>query len=110
VRNGGSGWRAYIDLEHNICYSPDNHWNGFTDGRSKYIYHAKDGEEQLFDLQSDPYEVHDLAGDPKHEAALRLWRGRLVEHFQERGEPFLRGGKLGLRPQGMMTSPHFPKA
>ena len=110
VRNGGSGWREYIDLEHNICYSPDNHWNGFTDGRSKYIYHAKDGEEQLFDLQSDPYEVHDLAGDPKHEAALRLWRGRLVEHFQERGEPFLRGGKLGLRPQGMMTSPHFPKA
>ena len=28
---------------------------------------------------------------------LRLWRGRLVDHFAERGEPFLKDGKLALR-------------
>jgi len=109
VRNEGAGWREFIDLEHNICYSPENHWNALTDGRWKYIYHAWDGEEQLFDLHGDPHEVNDLAGNTKHEGALRLWRGRLVEHFAERGEPFLRAGKLGLRPEGMMTSPHFPR-
>ncbi len=110
VRNGGAGWREYIDLEHNICYSPENHWNALTDGRTKYIFHARDGEEQLFDLQRDPCELEDLAGDPHREADLRSWRQRLIQHFGERGEPFLKNGKLGLRPQGMMTSPLFPKA
>ncbi|MCL4401798.1 MAG: arylsulfatase [Acidobacteria bacterium] len=109
IRNNGAGWREFIDLEHNICYSPENHWNALTDGRMKYIFHARDGEEQLFDLVRDAHELNDLASDPGHEAELRKWRGRLVEHFAERGEPFLRNGKLGLRPQGQMLSPHFPR-
>jgi arylsulfatase len=109
VRSSGAGWREFIDLEHNICYSPENHWNALTDARWKYIFHARDGEEQLFNLQRDPHELDDLAGDPKHETTLRLWRGRLVEHFAERGDPFCKGGKLRLRPEGMMTSPLFPK-
>jgi arylsulfatase A-like enzyme len=110
VRGGGAGWRDCIDLEHNICYSPENHWNALTDGRTKYIFHARDGEEQLFDLERDPHELDDLAGDPAHAAALRLWRGRLVEHFAERGEPFLHNGKLAPRPEGMAHSPNFPGA
>lgn len=109
IRNRGAGWREFIDLEHNICYSPENHWNALTDGRMKYIFHARDGEEQLFDLAADPHELDDLAGDARHEAALRKWRGRMIEHFAERGEPFLRHGKLGLRPESQMTSPLFPK-
>lgn len=44
------GWRPWIDLEHNVCCSASNHWNALTDGRQKYIFHARDGEEQLFDL------------------------------------------------------------
>jgi arylsulfatase A-like enzyme len=109
VKTNGAGWREFIDLEHNICYSPDNHWNALTDGRWKYIFHAKDGEEQLFDLQKDRHELNDLAGDAAHAAELRLWRNRLVAHFEERGEPFLKSGKLGLRPESMMTSPLFPR-
>ena len=108
VRNDGRGWREYIDLEHNICYSPSNHWNALTDGKWKYIFHAPDGEEQLFHLENDPHELHDLAGDTSHESQLRLWRGRLIDHFAERGEPFLKNGKLGLRPEGMPHSPNFP--
>ena len=45
VRNEGRGWRDWIDLEHNICYSPTNHWNALTDGRWKYIFHANTGQE-----------------------------------------------------------------
>lgn len=110
VRNSGAGWREYIDLEHNITYSPENHWNALTDGRLKYIFHARDGEEQLFDLERDPHELQDLASDPRHEPKLRLWRQRLIDHFSERGEPFLKNGKLALRPKGLMLSPNFPKA
>jgi arylsulfatase A-like enzyme len=109
VKSNGAGWREFIDLEHNICYSPDNHWNALTDGRWKYIFHAKDGEEQLFDLQKDRHELNDLAGDAAYAAELRRWRNRLVAHFDERGEPFLKSGKLGLRPESMMISPLFPR-
>jgi len=108
VRNQGRGWREYIDLEHNVCYSPENHWNALTDGRSRYVFHARDGEQQFFDLTKDPHELHDLAGDPSHAADQRLWRGRMLEHLSERGDEFVKGGTLALRPKGRATSPRFP--
>lgn len=109
VRTNGAGWREYIDLEHDVCYSPENHWNALTDGRTKYIYHALHGEEQLFDLERDPHELEDLAGDPAHSSDLRKWRQRLVEHFDERGAPFLKNGNLAPRPNAMPHSPNFPR-
>ena len=110
VNGRGDGWRDYIDLEHSVCYSPKNNWSALTDGRWKYIYHALDGEEQLFDLNVDPGELRSLAGDAAHTATLAQWRGRLVSLFekQERGEPFLRNGKLSPRPEGMQYSPCYP--
>jgi len=79
-----------------------------TDGRSKYVFHARDGEQQLFDLTNDPHELQDLAGNPSHAADLRLWRGRMLEHLSERGDEFVKGGTLALRPKGKPTSPKFP--
>jgi arylsulfatase len=108
VRNEGRGWRDWIDLEHNICYSPTNHWNALTDGRWKYIFHARDGEQQLFNLEKDRQELHDLASDTQHQSTLNKWRGRLWEYLSERGSEFVKGGELALRPQGRMISPNFP--
>lgn len=109
VRTGGAGWREYIDLEHDICYSPANHWNALTDGHWKYIFHALDGEQQLFNLDKDPHELEDLAGDAAFAGELLRWRGRLVAHLSERGEPFVKNGQLGLRPKGMFNGPNFPR-
>ena len=109
LRGAAAGWREWIDLEHDVCYSPTNHWNALTDGRTKYIYHAQDGAQQLFDLVKDPHETRDLAGDPAHAALLRQWRRRLVEHFAERGEPFLKNGDLQPRPQRQLYSPQYPR-
>jgi arylsulfatase A-like enzyme len=109
VRSNGAGWREYIDLEHDICYSPENHWNALTDGRWKYIFHALNGEQQLFDLEKDPHELNDLGGDLAYTGELRRWRQRLIQHFEERGEPFLVSGDLGLRPKGMANGPKFPR-
>ena len=39
-------WRTHIDLEHSTCYNMSNHWNGLTDGRTKYVYRAWRGDEQ----------------------------------------------------------------
>lgn len=108
VKTKGTGWREFIDLEHNVCYAPSNHWNGLTDGRWKYLYHAQHGTEQLFDLTTDPNELTDLAASAAHTAELRRWRARLVNHLAVRGPGWVRNGQLVPRPQGQMLSPHFP--
>ncbi|HXG23125.1 MAG TPA: sulfatase/phosphatase domain-containing protein, partial [Chthonomonadales bacterium] len=108
LRGKENAWRQFIDLEHDICYSPENHWNALTDGRFKYIFHALNGEQQLFDLEEDPGERHDLSSRPEHQATLRLWRERLLEHLAERGEPFVVRGDLALRPEPFLYSPHYP--
>ncbi len=108
IRGKAQDWRKYIDLEHNICYSPDNHWNAVTDGKVKYIYHARDGRQQLFDLASDPNEMHDLAGDPGHADLLRRWRGYMIAALEERGAPFVVNGDLAPRLKGTPMSPNYP--
>lgn len=102
------GWRPWLDLEHGVCYSQENHWNALTDGREKYIYHAFSGGEQLFDLRGDPHELRDLAAEPGAADRLRLWRERMVEHLAPRGETYVRSGRLVPRPQQGPTSPNFP--
>ena len=108
VRGKTSGWREYIDLEHGVCYAPENHWNALTDGRWKYIYSAFDGSQQLFNLDKDPGELDDLAQDAAHAGELKKWRGRMVKHLSERGEPFVVHGDLGVHPAKMIYSPLFP--
>lgn len=109
VRRKAENWREFIDMEHDICYHPSNHWNALTDGHYKYIYHAQNGEEQLFDLKNDPGELNDLTQEPQYRNKVREWRDRLIEHFKERGEPFVVDGDLKPRPEGMLYSPNYPK-
>ena len=108
VRGETADWREYIDLEHNVCYSEVNHWNALTDGRWKYIFHAFDGSQQLFDLETDPYELNDLTQDPSYNDILEAWRRRMVDHLSERGEGFVSNCDLIPRPNGMLYSPNYP--
>jgi arylsulfatase A-like enzyme len=108
VRGNTKSWRPWIDLEHSMCYDQD-HWTALTDGRFKYIYYAYDGREQLFDMAQDPGETRNLAEEPASEPVLKQWRERMVQHLSERGEEFVSGGKLTIRKQRFLYSPHFPK-
>jgi arylsulfatase A-like enzyme len=101
--------RAWIDLEHDVCYSPSNHWTAVTDGRWKYVFHAQDGSEQLFDLRADRHELRDLTGDAGHEGELRTWRSRMVGHLEGRGAEWVSGGRLMVRPKSMLRSPNYPR-
>jgi choline-sulfatase len=47
-------------------------------GRWKYVHYAKYGP-QLFDLEKDPEETHDLAEDPVHAKVLEQCRSALYE-------------------------------
>jgi arylsulfatase A-like enzyme len=104
LRTGGE-WREWIDLEHDVCYSPDNHWNALTDGKRKYIFHARTGSEQYFDLEKDPHELHDLSGSPE----MAKWRDRMVKHLAVRGREWVLDGKLMARPQSQLYSPNYPR-
>ena len=63
---------------------------------------------QLFDLENDPAELDDLAPLPAHEAELRRWRQRLVAHLAERGDEWVKGGRLVPRPRSIPHSPNYP--
>ena len=43
-------------------------------------------EEELYDLQSDPYEVSNLAGDPEHQKTLEELRGILDKWVHQAGD------------------------
>lgn len=50
---------------------------------------ANPPEFELYDLQSDPIEFHNLAGDPKHAASLKTLQNALATWRKETNDPFL---------------------
>lgn len=104
-------WRSWIDLEHSTCYNESNHWNALTDGRMKYIFRAFFGDEQLFNLTSDPHELDELSQRPEYAIELQLWRSRLISQFEMegRGSDWVSNGKLQRRTQGQTYSPNYPR-
>jgi len=104
ARNPNAQWREWIDLEHDVCYAKENHWNALTDGRRKFIFHALKGEEQFFDLEKDPHELR-----PIQSPEASQWRERLIAHLEPRGPQWVADGKLQKRPQSQLYSPNYPR-
>lgn len=108
MRGDAGSWRKYIDLEHATCYSEDNYWCALTDGRIKYVWRFHTGEEELFDLTKDPMELRNVAGEKKYRSKLAEMRQAMVEHLSERGEEFVRDGKLQVLKRTLLYSPLYP--
>ena len=106
IRGRAAHWREWIDLEHGVCYDNANQWTALTDGRTKYIFHAFTGEEQLFDLTTDRAELRNRTDDA---ARLRLWRGHMIQHLEARGEAWVKGGRLATREKMVQYSPLYPR-
>jgi len=68
-------------------------------------YYVRPAEE-LYDLESDPLEQKNLAGDPKHEKERRELRGRLDRWMKEQGDTKKVFGKpypaSGRRPREVL--------
>jgi arylsulfatase A-like enzyme len=64
------------------------------DGRYKLIYYATGNHRQLFDVQEDAQERHDLAGVPDHAATLERLTQILVGQLNGGDEAWLQGGRL----------------
>tara|TARA_R110002073_G_scaffold72421_2_gene176945 strand:+ start:4850 stop:6475 length:1626 start_codon:yes stop_codon:yes gene_type:complete len=102
-------WRKVLDMEHGQCYWKENSWTALTDNRYKYIYYSVTGEEQLFDLEKDSGEKKNLAGISRYKNILAKWRQRMVDHLSDRGEDWVKDGKLVIRDENIVFSPNYPK-
>ncbi len=68
------------------------HW--LTDGHEKYIWFSGTGQEQLFNLDDDPQELHDLAHQSASADHVAHWRRALIEELAGREEGFSDGESL----------------
>jgi arylsulfatase len=79
-----------------------------TDGKIKYIWFFCTGKEQLFDLSVDPGETKNLSESAAYGEILTKMRRRMVDHLRERGEGFVKDGKLVIRNETLLYSPNYP--
>jgi arylsulfatase A-like enzyme len=81
LRNEGADWRADFLIEHfvdNIYFDPSA---GVRTERLKYVRTEAAGgvREELYDLEADPYELDNLAGDTDHAEVQAALAERLLE-------------------------------
>jgi arylsulfatase A-like enzyme len=94
LRGGKGAIRPWLHLEHAPCYSKQQAFHALSDGHYKHIWRPLDGSEQLFNLDDDLREEHDLSKVPAEQAALEKWRERLIKQLVGRPEGFSDGKKL----------------
>lgn len=97
LHNPDTWTREYVHAEQSG--SPFGGWQCLTDGRVKYIWNPRNGEEHFFDLENDLWEERNLAGDPDYADTMARWRERLVRQLADRPEDRMSEGKV-LTPGG----------
>jgi arylsulfatase A-like enzyme len=92
LRGDTDGWRETYHGEHAPCYHPENANQFLTDRAWKYIWNPITGEDQLFNLESDPNECVNLAGSESE--MLTHWRQRMATRLEGRSEGLSDGKEL----------------
>ena len=87
-----TGTREHLHGEHVIGSLGRHSMQWIRSARHKYVWFSGDGHEQLFDLEEDPQELHDLAGEEPAELARH--RALLIEELTGREEGFVADGRL----------------
>lgn len=83
--------REWLHGEHSYGMF-SNHW--IVTQTDKYIWHSVTGQEQYFDLENDPHELHDRIGDPHCQERVSLLRGHLIRELADRPEGMSDGHTL----------------
>ncbi len=82
--HGQVGWKSFLRL----------HEAGKTTAQQASFWRVPQPTEELYDTRSDPWEVNNLAQDPKHQARLAVMREATLDKMREIGD-------TGLVPESM---------
>ena len=63
-------------------------WRAFRTRRYKYAVYRSDQQEFLFDLENDPYERNNLAGDPEYRDRLEDLKRQMYSRMEAVGDRF----------------------
>jgi arylsulfatase len=86
--------RTTLHFEHAPCYNRPQAFQALTDGHYKYIWRPDDGSEQLFNLDKDAHEEHDLGKRSSDTGTLTKWRATMALLLADRPEGFSDGKRL----------------
>lgn len=106
-RGEREGWREYVQGEHTNCYGTEMGMQWVTDGKEKYIWFHHTGKEQFFNLVDDPFECHELSEDPDWKDRIDVWRRRLANINERRGDPRGQDGRLVVQENALSLSPNY---
>lgn len=87
----GKRIRPWLHGEHSYGEF-SNHW--IVTETDKYVWLPQTGQEQYFDLVSDPHELTDRINDPSCTARIGKLRGYLIQSLTGRAEGFTDGERL----------------
>jgi arylsulfatase A-like enzyme len=74
-------WRTDFFCEHHSGrHGQIAHWFGVRDNRYTYANYYDDGAELLYDRETDPTELVDVAGDPAYKSILDRLRARSIDY------------------------------
>jgi arylsulfatase A-like enzyme len=105
MRDSDNTWREYIHGEHCWCYSHEQEMQYVTDGREKFIWLPRTGQQQFFDLTSDPGECNNLIDETPWADRIEVWRRRLIEELASRNCGWCEAGELSC-PDEPLISPY----
>lgn len=100
LRGQGAAPRPHLHGEH-VVFGQSMQW--IRDPRWKYVWLSGDGHEQLFDLMSDPRELHDCAA--AHPAEVQRLRALLIAALEGSPEGYVADGRLvpGRKPSAVQA-------
>jgi arylsulfatase A-like enzyme len=95
--------RRYLEATHGPgpterALGMDCTYLAITDGSWKYIWYPEGPAEQLFDIEADSQERHNLAHAPEAEAKKQELQEELIRRQQDRGGALLDNGALPVSP------------
>ena len=73
--------------------TPHLAWRALRTGSWLYSYFLTQGPHQLFDMESDPYQLHNLIDAPEHEGVREELHGMLEARLEAIGDDFLARAK-----------------
>jgi len=86
--------RPFVHGTHGAMRDCHDGFHYLTDGRFKYIWWVGPGREQLFDLDNDACECHDLTTESAHKDQLVTMRNALIDMIANAPEGFVQDGQL----------------